>query len=159
MLKDVLQFSKHRETLLQNLALDDILNQVITLLNPVLKKQKIRLINQVSGEQVKGDPGEIKTLFHHLIENSIEAIQENGEIEFLTVLDLKRKMHRVFIRDTGCGIKSSRRIFEPFYTTKESGTGLGLSIVQQIIENHNGTIALIFSEPGNTIFQISLPLA
>ena len=159
LLKDVLQFSKQRETLFQKLAPDQILKQVVTLLKPMLETKKIRIISQVSGNPVKGDPGEIKTMFHQLIENSIQAIGQEGEIEFLSVLDTKRRMHRIFIRDTGCGIKSARNIFEPFFTTKQTGTGLGLSIVQQIIENHNGTISLIFSEPGNTIFQVSLPLA
>ncbi len=159
LLKDVLQFSKQRETLLQNVSLDEILRQVISLLDPVLETKKIKIINQVNSEPVKGDPGELKTLLHQLIENSIDAIATDGEIEFLSVLDVKKNMHRIFIRDTGCGIKSSKRIFEPFYSSKQTGTGLGLSIVQQIIERHNGTISLIFSEPGNTIFQVSLPLA
>ncbi len=159
LLKDVLQFSKQRETLFQKVFPDKILTQVIELLAPVLEKQKIRIISQVSEDPIKGDPLEINTLFHQLIENSIEAIGENGEIEFLSVPDIKRKMHRIFIRDTGRGIKTAKRIFEPFYTTKQTGTGLGLSIVQQIIENHNGSVSLIFSEPGNTIFQVSLPLA
>lgn len=157
LLKDVLQFSKQRQTIFQDVSPSEILKQVMVLLHPVLESKKIKIINQVNDSAVKGDPGELKTIFHQLIENSIEAIGSDGEIEFLSVLDNKRKMHRIFIRDTGCGIKSAKRIFEPFYTSKQTGTGLGLSIVQQIIENHNGTISLIFSEPGNTIFQISLP--
>ncbi len=159
MLKDVLQFSKQKEVLFQKISPDEILQQVISLLNPSLEKKKIRIINQVSSEPVMGDPGELKTMLHQLIENSIEAIDTEGEIEFLSVLDTKRRMHRLFIRDTGCGIRSPERIFEPFFTSKQTGTGLGLSIVQQIIEKHNGTISLIFSEPGNTIFQVSLPMA
>lgn len=156
-LKDVLQFSRQRETLFQKVYPDRILKRVIALLNPVLEQREIRIINQVSEDTVKADPGELETLFHQMIENSIDAIDKNGEIEFLSVPDIKRNMHRIFIRDSGSGIKSAKRIFEPFFTTKKSGTGLGLSIVQQIIESHNGTISLIFSEPGNTIFQVSLP--
>ncbi len=158
LLKDVLQFSKEKETRFQHVSPDEILQQVVSLLNPVLEAKNIRIINQVSSGPVKGDPGNLKTMFHQLIENSIDAIGSGGEIEFLSVHDDKKKMHRIFIRDTGCGIKSAKRIFEPFYTSKQTGTGLGLSIVQQIIENHNGTISLIFSEPGNTIFQVSLPM-
>ncbi len=159
LLKDVLQFSKQRETIFQKVSPDEILRQVVSLLNPVLESKNIKIINQLSPDPVKGDPGELKTLFHQLIENSIDAIGSEGEIEFLSVLDVNRKMHRIFMRDTGCGITSSKRIFEPFYTSKQTGTGLGLSIVQQIIEKHNGTISLIYSEPGNTIFQVSIPLA
>ena len=158
LLKDGLQFSKKRETFFRRVYPDQILKQVVAVLLPVLDMHKIRIISQVNGDPVKGDPDELKTMFHQLIENSVQAIGREGEIEFLSVLDTKRKMHRIFIRDTGCGIKSAAKIFEPFYTTKQTGTGLGLSIVQKIIENHNGTISLIFSEPGNTIFQVSLPL-
>jgi two-component system sensor histidine kinase AtoS len=88
----------------------------------------------------------------------MDSIEHKGLIEFRSVIDKKTNMHRIFVRDNGCGIKVPKKIFEPFFSTKQSGTGLGLSIVQQIIEKHKGTISLVFSEPGNTIFQVSLPL-
>ena len=49
-----------------------------------------------------------------------------------------------------------KKIFEPFYTTKSSGTGLGLAVARKIIELHNGTIELVSSRKGETIFQIEL---
>ncbi len=158
LLKDVLQFSRERENILYEISLKELLKQVTDLLKPVISKKKISIINNFGPEVIKGDSSEIKTMLHQLIENSIEAIDYNGIIEFRSVKDLNKKLLRIFVRDTGSGIKSSIKIFEPFYTTKQSGTGLGLSIVQKIIKKHHGTISLIFSEPGNTIFQISLPL-
>ncbi len=159
LLKDVLQYSKKRVELFGEIRADNLLKQVFQLMQPVFESKNISIINKVSPDRVKGDSDELKTMFMQLIENSVDAIGQDGEIEFLSVIDEKKKMHRVFIRDTGCGVKPVKNIFEPFYTTKRTGTGLGLSIVQQIIEKHNGTISLIFSEPGNTIFQLSLPLA
>lgn len=159
LLKDVLQFSKERENLFYDISLNELLHQLIDLLRPVLKKKNISIFNNIGPGLVKGDSSELKTMFHQLIENSIDAIDQDGRIEFRSVSDSSKKMLRIFVRDTGSGIKSSQNIFEPFFTTKQSGTGLGLSIVQKIIKKHQGAISLIFSEPGNTIFQISLPLS
>jgi PAS domain S-box-containing protein len=158
LLKDVLQFSKNKDNILSEISLNELLEQVIDLLNPVLREKKIEIQNNISSERINGDTGELKTLFHQLIENSMDAIEHKGLIEFRSVIDKKTNMHRIFVRDNGCGIKVPKKIFEPFFSTKQSGTGLGLSIVQQIIEKHKGTISLVFSEPGNTIFQVSLPL-
>ncbi|MDP3442830.1 MAG: ATP-binding protein, partial [Ignavibacteria bacterium] len=62
------------------------------------------------------------------------------------------------LTDDGCGIEEPDNIFDPFFTTKVSGTGLGLSISQKIIEQHNGKFSLFSSRPGETIFEIKLPL-
>ena len=62
--------------------------------------------------------------------------------------------------DTGFGIKDQdlKKIFEPFYTTREKGTGLGLAVVSRIMETYGGKIE-VQSEPGKgTIFTISIPV-
>ena len=65
----------------------------------------------------------------------------------------------VEIQDTGCGISQEnlKRIFNPFFTTKDKGTGLGLSIVRKIIEGHKGTIAIESQESKGTRVEILLP--
>jgi signal transduction histidine kinase len=69
---------------------------------------------------------------------------------------------RIWIADTGCGIKKSHLsdIFEPFFTTKDpgQGTGLGLSIVYSIIKNHNGIIEVESEIGKGTTFVITLPV-
>ncbi|MCL4547662.1 MAG: ATP-binding protein, partial [Bacteroidetes bacterium] len=65
---------------------------------------------------------------------------------------------KLFIKDSGNGVSDGPKIFEPFFTTKVSGTGLGLSISQKIIERHKGSLKLVSSKPGETIFEIVLPL-
>ena len=68
----------------------------------------------------------------------------------------------IAVSDTGCGISKEvqRRIFEPFYTTKEvgKGTGLGLSISHEIIKKHGGELTVESVVGAGTTFTISLPL-
>jgi two-component system sensor histidine kinase HydH len=63
------------------------------------------------------------------------------------------------IIDTGCGIDKEdlRKIFEPFYTTRETGTGLGLAVVRRIVEGYGGTIQIQSKSAEGTICRIWLP--
>ena len=75
----------------------------------------------------------------------------------------KRKSNSVAIvsiHDTGKGIPEDEieKIFQPFFSTKESGTGMGLAICQRIVDAHNGEIIVESKERGGTEFSIILPL-
>ena len=65
----------------------------------------------------------------------------------------------IYLKDTGPGIKApdSKRVFVPFYTTKDHGLGLGLSICSTIIEKHGGRIDLRNDDSGGAVAEISLP--
>ncbi len=99
--------------------------------------------------------------FYHallnLINNSINAIEQKGEI-FIQTTHIDSNIV-ITVEDTGTGIpfELKDRIFDPFYTTKAKGTGLGLSIVKKIIENHDGLINLAKTGTGKTAFEIIIP--
>lgn len=101
---------------------------------------------------------ELNQVWTNLIDNAIDAMNGKGQICIRTAQDHNCVL--VEITDNGPGISPEikERIFEPFFTTKGvgKGTGLGLVISYQIIEKHKGYIRL-FSEPGNTRFQVILP--
>jgi signal transduction histidine kinase len=95
-----------------------------------------------------------------LIDNAIDAVAGRGRITVRTASENGSVL--VEVSDDGPGIpeEARGRIFEPFYTTKDvgEGTGLGLDISYRVVvEDHKGDIR-VFSEPGNTRFQVRLPV-
>ena len=104
-------------------------------------------------------PGKLNQVFMNILSNGIQAIEDRGEIHIKTQFDGRNL--KITISDSGKGMpeKVLKRIFEPFYTTKEmgQGSGLGLSICYKIISEHHGYIN-VCSEPGKgTEFIITLP--
>ena len=103
---------------------------------------------------------ELNQVWTNLIDNAIDAMNGNGELRVRTYRDDWCVV--VEIGDNGPGISPEVKahIFEPFFTTKAvgEGTGLGLDTVQRIIRKHRGNIQ-VNSKPGDTRFQVSLPLA
>ena len=132
---------------------------LILLQNKIKDRIKIRK-EYGDFEVIECFPSKFNQVILNLLTNSIQAIEDQGEILIQTIRsDLGIK---IIIKDNGIGMSPEvkKHIFEPFFTTKEvgEGTGLGLSISYGIIEQHKGNIDVI-SEPGEgTEFIISLPL-
>jgi signal transduction histidine kinase len=106
-------------------------------------------------------PGELNQVWTNLIDNAVDAMDGRGTLTVRTGLDGDDRLF-VEIGDTGPGVPDEvrSRIFEPFFTTKPmgKGTGLGLDIAWRIVVGrHRGDIRLR-SEPGDTRFQVVLPL-
>jgi len=106
------------------------------------------------------DRDQMRRVMINLIENSLAAIDEAGEIKILTSYDPKLQMVRLEVSDDGCGIpeEDKGRLFEPYFSTRKTGTGLGLTIVNAIIADHNGYIRVRDNNPKGTTFLIELPV-
>ncbi|MBO0808328.1 MAG: cyclic nucleotide-binding domain-containing protein [Actinobacteria bacterium] len=110
--------------------------------------------------QIPAYPGELNQVWTNLIDNAVSAMKGTGTLTIRTARDGDRAL--IEFGDTGPGIppEAMGRIFEPFFTTKPvgEGTGLGLDISWRIVVNkHHGELTAE-SEPGNTRFQVRLPL-
>ena len=106
------------------------------------------------------DENQIEQVFINLLLNALQAVEENGVVTVKSAVDPAQERVRVEITDNGCGIAVNdiKKIFEPFYSTKNKGTGLGLAVSYGIVKNHEGDIQ-VFSVPGEiTRFTVELPI-
>ena len=103
---------------------------------------------------------ELNQVWTNLIANALDAMAGSGTLTVRTALDGDHAL--VEIGDTGPGIPEElrRRVFEPFFTTKPvgQGTGLGLDVSWRIVTNRHGGDLRVVSQPGDTRFQVRLPL-
>ena len=147
---------------LQEVDIHKGLENTLTILSYKLKKHEILIIREYAPnlQQIHAHGIALNQVWTNLIDNAIDALCKNGTVWIRT--SCEKDYVVVEIADNGPGISPEiySRIFEPFFTTKEvgAGTGLGLEIAYRIVVNqHNGDIRC-FSEPGNTRFQVSLPI-
>jgi signal transduction histidine kinase len=149
---------------LQDVNIHDGIESTLTMLQHKLKKADITIIRDYESglPRVNAIGNELNQVWTNLIDNAIDSIGSHGTIIIRTKYE--RKSHiLVEIVDSGSqGIQKEiqPRVFEPFFTTKElgKGTGLGLSISHRIIvDTHKGDIRFS-SKPGETSFQVRLPI-
>lgn len=114
--------------------------------------------------RVFADKDSMRSVFTNLLLNSLEAMQNRGkgESDSISVSVKTESANRVLIEvsDTGRGIPVGdiAKVFEPYYSTKETGTGLGLAIVKKAIDDHGGSISVSSKEGEGTTFTILLPI-
>lgn len=116
--------------------------------------------------QVAGDPESLMQVFLNLGQNAVQAMPEGGTLEILTTRRRRSRLGygqfaEVRFRDTGIGIPRDKlkKLFIPFYTTKQKGTGLGLAISHRIINQHGGTIEVRSTHGQGSTFSVFLPAA
>jgi two-component system, sporulation sensor kinase A len=153
-LKNVLLYSRDLNLAFYPVDLEKLVENIHDLMRPILIKQNIKFSNNLRNIRVKGDFRNLQTMFLHMIENSIESMPAGGLIDISSRLK-ENSTVSVLLKDTGCGIANDTKIFDPFVTTKPSGTGLGLAIAGNIIKQHGGSVKLISSRVGETIFEIT----
>ena len=124
------------------------------------KHIKIGLVEQEDVSQVLGDPEFLRSVFNNLFINAVQSMEATGGN-----LNVKISPDDGFVRfdisDTGSGISEENipKIFEPYFSTKETGTGLGLAIVYKIVDVHHGSIDVSSSQGSGTSFTVRLPKA
>lgn len=159
-LSDFLTFARPTPLRLLDADLNEILRETIEMLKRHdLFNEGIFLALDLDTEikTAKLDPDQIRQVFWNMLINSIQAMGSSGTLSVIS-RTMEGKII-ISIKDTGHGIedKEMKRIFEPFYTTKQYGTGLGLSIVNRIIEAHGGKV-LVDSKVGEgTRFTLEFP--
>jgi len=140
---------------------DRLIEEVLSMTDTAVSGKTIRILFSpgCGGVLINADANSIKQVLINLLNNSIEAIDEDGEIHISTVYLENERRVRLEIDVTGKGIPEDmlNRLFEPFSTSKEFGTGLGLAIAYEIVTAHSGTIIFNNREGEGALCIITLP--
>jgi two-component system CheB/CheR fusion protein len=178
LIKDLLTFASasHHKSLHTNTDLNEILNNVITDFELLIKDKKARIISE-NLPHVVAIPFEMHQLFYELISNSIKftksgirpvidisaVVLSSGQIKSLPQLDKKLKYYDIIFKDNGIGFeqKYAQQIFTAFQrldsTDIYAGTGIGLSLCKKILDNCNGIIYAQSDNKTGSIFHVIIP--
>ena len=161
LVRAIKEYTYMDQAAVQNVDVVKSLETTLTILNHKLKQGVlVQRDYQRVPFLVNSFGSELNQVWTNIIDNAIDAMHGKGELRVRTYRDDGCVV--VEIGDTGPGISREVQphIFEPFFTTKGvgEGTGLGLDTVQRIVKKHQGSIQ-VSSKPGDTRFQVWLPLA
>ena len=177
LIKQILTLSRQHKQKQRPVQVKHIIKETLSLLRATLPTTiEIRKDLAKDAGVVNADPTQMHQVIMNLGTNAGHAMQENGGVLEVTLAnveldDLSAEKHldlaagsylRLTVSDTGHGMTSEimERIFDPYFTTKDTseGTGLGLSVAHGIVKTHGGTIT-VYSESGKgTTFHVYLPL-
>jgi PAS domain S-box-containing protein len=166
-ISNLLLFTTQTHPMMRKVNLHRIVKEVLRFSDPIIKQEDISLSVKYSGIEpcVRGDAEMLKQVFLNILLNAIQAMTDGGRLGVETVVSPLRledgvRSVEVRISDTGVGITRDnlKKIFDPFFSTRERGSGLGLAIVHNIVHAHSGSIDVESREKEGTVFSITLPL-
>ncbi len=155
------------ETAFQAVAVEELLAEVLALANGTLMERNVQVTTRVAATipNVKGDPVELKQVLLNLVLNACEAMRVNPtrdrRVEIVMGLSPDGDAVCTSVLDCGHGIDGAqlKRVFEPYFTTKEGGLGLGLSISHSIVVAHGGRLWATNRPDRGAAFHFTLPIA
>jgi len=173
-IRGLLSFSRKDPGSMEKQFFEQVVDKALNLassdyqLSNIYNFQELEIIKEYSSDlpAIYCDSGQIQQVILNILKNSLQAIGEKPEVKPLISLSLKKKKGGLLlkIQDNGPGMKEeiAEKIFEPFYSTKDSGqgTGLGMFVSYFIItENHHGKLEVISAPGEGCQFRIWLPLS
>jgi signal transduction histidine kinase len=158
---DLVSFAKPSKLVREPVQINDILDKTVRLSEISFKKLNVKVVKEFSDvPKVTVDSQQMMQIFLNLIMNGAQAMPSGGTLTVKTYYhdDFNKKVC-IDIKDTGVGIpeETLKKLFAPFFTTKEGGTGLGLAITRRIIEEHKGEVKVRSKVGEGTTFTVELP--
>jgi signal transduction histidine kinase len=159
--KSLLERTHRRPINPQPTDVNTIIEELLLLVAPLFESHNIRASTNLDPRlpRVLADHESLRQVFLNLVNNSIEAMPDGGEMQFATRNIAHAELIEVRFIDSGTGICADARdhLFEPMWTTKKSGSGLGLAIAREIVVEHGGEIGSIEVVKGAE-FRVVLPV-
>lgn len=161
--RNILNFSRPLVEKAKLISVNETIEDVVNFYNAQFKEHNIRISTDLFSAlpKITTSPDRLKQVFSNLIINAQDAMSSGGELKISTKI-LDKGRIEIRISDTGCGISDEdmKKLFTPFFTTKEEGkgTGLGLFTVYNIIKEYGGTLNIESELGKGTTFIITLPV-
>jgi PAS domain S-box-containing protein len=145
-----------------SLNFNEVIQEVLRLIREQARRMNIKIETALLSDlpNVMADKIQMQQLIMNLVQNALDAMLViSGEDHTLAVRSTYDRQDGVSITvsDSGCGLSDGTKIFEPFYTTKESGMGMGLVICKSIAEQHGGSLKACTNPDRGTTFSFTLP--
>jgi len=161
---DFLQFARPNKPKLKKANINALLQEILLFLRHKIGNnihQNLNLAKILPNVSV--DPNQLRQVVINIVINAVEAMPAGGSLSISTSLlqtSVANQHIEIVFKDSGCGIDEPdlKKIFQPFYSTKEKGAGMGLSICERIIQNHGGEIKVVSRLGEGTQFSIILPV-
>jgi signal transduction histidine kinase len=157
--------AQRRETEMLPLDLNKLIEHVVQLAGGDAARRHIQVVTELAPDlpQARGDPIHLQHILLNLIFNGMDAMSAVPDGERVLVIETGRRGEQelvVGVKDAGHGISPDTmpRVFESFFSTKESGVGLGLSIARTIVEAHHGRIWVEKNPVRGVTFRFTLPV-
>lgn len=139
-----------------------VLNKTINLVAHHKDFRNISFVTNIPDDlpKILFDADQMQQVFMNLVVNAQQAMIGGGTLKIIAVYYKEQQILDLIFEDSGPGINQDelKKIFDPFYTTKDMGTGLGLSISLGIIENHGGKLIAESREERGAVFVVKLPV-
>ena len=171
--QQVLTFGRRRPPERKQIDLQTLVRETLKLLEPTAGGVKLRELIGSRVPRVMGDAGQLHQVLTNLCTNALQAMPSGQGTLTITLegtdVDFEYaslhpplqagKWVRLTVADTGVGMdeNTTRRIFEPFFSTRRDGTGLGLSVVHSIVQGHEGAIVVDSAPERGSSFHLFLP--
>ena len=162
-IQDLKSFSRMEEVSITDVDIPHEIDTTLNILHNKLKnKAEIHKEYMENVPKIEAFGGQLNQVFMNILDNAAGAIQDKGDIWIRIKKDNTGKNLIMEIEDNGSGMdeETTRKVFNPFFTTKPvgQGTGLGMSITYKIIKNHQGDIKVESKKGVGTKFIIRLPI-
>lgn len=157
--KALLDFAKPEVHQVKLQSIDKLIRDIVRITKKYAQQHNVRIkYHSEEDTNILLDSEKIKQAFINIIFNSVQAMPQGGTLNIN--LEFKEGWVHILFIDTGKGISKDKldKIFDPFYTTKDTGTGLGLAITHRIIEEHKGHIEVQSEIEKGTTIGIYLPV-
>ena len=165
LVRELVDFSNPNKYETSRMDLRAVIQRASELVGPDLNKRKIEFSSEFA--DVNWDAiinrNQLMEVFLNLFMNAVDAMPEGGKLTIRGLIETpshkKEPYLAVKVSDTGIGIKRDHlsRVFDRYYTTKQTGTGLGLAVVERVISAHSGTVHIHSIEGRGTTFSVYLP--